>query len=194
VDIVSREAARAAGRKRYFTGEACRHGHVAERFVSIRMCTKCASIRRDMWRDFNPDKVKIANARPRNVDKVKARIRQARWRAANKDQANAATAVWQRNNPGTVNANTRKRQAKKLNATPPWLTSGDHDLMRFLYQEAAQMSKDFGTEFEVDHIIPLQGKVVCGLHVPWNLRVVARSQNRRKSSSLPSEEDFLAVQ
>jgi 5-methylcytosine-specific restriction endonuclease McrA len=47
-------------------------------------------------------------------------------------------------------------------------------------------SRESGKKWEVDHIIPIAGDSVCGLHVPWNLRVVTMQENRSKSNKLIS--------
>lgn len=72
-----------------------------------------------------------------------------------------------------------KRRAHRIHAVPKWLTQHQLDLMEIQYQTAEHLTRIFGIPHEVDHIIPLQGKTVCGLHVPWNLRVITREQNRK---------------
>lgn len=76
------------------------------------------------------------------------------------------------------------REAAKLSATPSWLTSGDRSEISRIYAESSSKSKETGIPHEVDHMIPLRGKTVCGLHVPWNLRVIPAHENRRKGNAL----------
>lgn len=66
-------------------------------------------------------------------------------------------------------------------AMPAWV---DRVAMEAIYAEAVRISRETGIPHEVDHIFPLQGKTVCGLHVETNLRVVTRSVNRAKSNLL----------
>lgn len=84
-------------------------------------------------------------------------------------------------NKHRYNAKTRQRQAAKLQRTPRWLTKDDLWLMEQAYELAALRSKMFGFHWEVDHIIPLQGRTVSGLHVPTNLQVIPMTVNRSKS-------------
>jgi len=81
-----------------------------------------------------------------------------------------------------------KRRAKQLDRTPSWLT--EHDLLHIkcIYSVCDMLNREGNEPYEVDHIVPLQGKNVCGLHVPWNLRVVTRTENRSKGNK---HEDYL---
>jgi hypothetical protein len=74
------------------------------------------------------------------------------------------------------------RKSAKLKRTPAWLTEFDLLKMKCLYQLAAMRSRESGYDWHVDHIIPLQGANVCGLHVPGNLRVIPAIDNMRKSN------------
>ena len=75
-----------------------------------------------------------------------------------------------------------KRRTKILVQTPPWLTKEQREEIINLYQEAAALTKHTGTQHEVDHIVPLRGKNVSGLHVPWNLQILTEQENRQKSN------------
>lgn len=58
------------------------------------------------------------------------------------------------------------------------------DIIAMIYAEARRMSREGGTQFQVDHIVPLNGKAVSGLHVEANLRVLPADVNRSKGNSL----------
>ncbi len=109
----------------------------------------------------------------------------------------AATKKWLSNNPeyhkaysinnrGIVNAKTAKRRAVKLQATPKWLTKLQWSHITLFYNAAASLSKELGIKIEVDHIVPLQGEIVSGLHVPWNLQVLRLEDNRSKGNTYGS--------
>lgn len=75
------------------------------------------------------------------------------------------------------------RRATKINATPAWLTKEDRLAIATVYERAATLTAQTGEKYEVDHIVPLRSKVVCGLHVPWNLDVILAYKNREKSNA-----------
>lgn len=75
-----------------------------------------------------------------------------------------------------------ERNATKAKATPPWLTAQDRADIAAVYAQAATKSASSGVAYEVDHIVPLRSKVVCGLHVAWNLQVITATANRTKSN------------
>lgn len=80
-------------------------------------------------------------------------------------------------NPHIYRASTAKRRAIKLRATPKWLTSIEKEEIKKIYKNCPE-------GYEVDHIIPLKGKNVCGLHVPWNLQYLTVSENRSKNNKI----------
>lgn len=71
-----------------------------------------------------------------------------------------------------------KRQLK--HATPPWLTSAQWAEMNAVYHEARRLTAETGVPHHVDHIVPLKGRIVSGLHVPWNLRVLTAEENQKR--------------
>jgi 5-methylcytosine-specific restriction endonuclease McrA len=87
---------------------------------------------------------------------------------------------YRQKNKAVINARTRKRQAAKLLRTPAWLTETHIERMENQYKLAVLLTKVTGSPWEVDHIIPLQGEKVSGLHVPANLQVIPRAENRSK--------------
>lgn len=186
-----RKAAISEGRSRYFTGIACPRGHVSERMVSTRACCTCIEEKMSAWRSANPDKV---NAQKReyckaNAEKVKAwksaeqkrnkdaaNARKRKYAAANPGKARAATKAWRDANPGKCTAKQARRRAAVLQRTPAW---ADQDLMSSIY-ELARIYRDAGLDVEVDHVIPLQGKLVSGLHVQDNLQIIQSLVNKSK--------------
>lgn len=76
------------------------------------------------------------------------------------------------------------RRAHKLNATPKWLSSFQLDSIKNYYDAAEYFRETFGDSIEVDHIIPLKGENVSGLHVPWNLQLLPKLQNMKKGNRL----------
>lgn len=87
--------------------------------------------------------------------------------------------------------NAQKRKEALQSATPRW---ADHEAIDAFYVEARQLSARTGVKHEVVHIIPLQGRNVCGLHVPWNLRVVTKTDNAKKHATFGDKDvvGFLA--
>jgi len=85
-DIVGRDAARALGLKRFFTGEPCKHGHVAERDVNSRECMECSRERTRKRRAADPEGYREYGRKWRAANPEKPREYQRRWWAANKDK------------------------------------------------------------------------------------------------------------
>lgn len=141
-----------------------------------------ANSSRKAWAKNNPEKRKATLERYFEENQEKERLRAVEYRAKNRLKTNAAAANWSRNNPGTRNAITARRRAAKLLRTPKWLTDADYLEMRLIYEFAQCVEIATGIPHHVDHIIPLQGELVSGLHVPANLQILPSSENCAKSN------------
>lgn len=84
--------------------------------------------------------------------------------------------------PEKLNAKEVKRKTSKMHRTPSWLTPVDFERIQNVYKLAAIQTKLTGQPWHVDHIIPLQGRLVSGLHVPSNLQAIKGSENCRKKN------------
>ena len=185
----TRAEAKATGAKYYFTGEPCKHGHIAPRKTKG-ACVEClkvewaqaAETRAEYFREYNR--------------KEEVRDKKHEWYLDNREQViqTAATRpaavlreyrnAWKESNKVQVRADTKARRRKHRDATPPWLTRKQKSEIRQLYQIAITMTQTTGEQYVVDHIVPLRGGAVCGLHVPWNLRVIPQEENLKKSNKL----------
>ena len=132
------------------------------------------------WVQANPEKARAASANwvSKNPNWFK------KYMAENKEKLANKYKVWAKNNAGLVRAKTRRYQAAKLNATPSWLTAIHLAQIQEMYEIAIALEMQTGIPHHVDHIHPLQGKELCGLHVPWNLQVLPWHDNIAKSNKL----------
>lgn len=149
------------------------------------------------WRDDNPEKYAESQRKYRanNPDRIKER-REARkeksalwhkeWfqktKEERREQRKAIYQRWAKNNPHKICAYAAERRASLILRTPKWLTDEDFDAMDSVYQLAVEMSEAFGCKYHVDHIIPLNGKTVSGLHVPDNLQILPGKENIAKKN------------
>ena len=185
----TRAEAKKTGNKYYFTGQPCVRGHVALRKTKG-ACVECLKVE---WQQA-ADKRAEYFVQYNKQEKVKERKHE--WYQANKEQVIEAAKTrplhtkreyqkaWKERNLIWVRADTKARRRKHRHATPPWLTRNQKSEIRQIYQIAITMSKTTGERYVVDHIIPLRSEEVCGLHVPWNLRVITQEDNLKKSNKL----------
>ena len=118
--------------------------------------------------------------REANKEKIKAYGKA--WYEANKEKRKALDKAYKQANKGKVNALTAKRKASKLQRTPSWLTKEDLAEIEDIYRTAKRRSEVEGIEYHVDHIIPLQGKNISGLHIPSNLQILRARDNLIKGN------------
>jgi len=136
------------------------------------------------WISENPERsVEIKRAyRERNREAEREYHRNRRKERP--DAVYAANKKYKDANPDVYTAAAAKRRASILKATPLW---ANLEKIALFYKLAAELSIKVGEPHEVDHIIPLQGRTVNGLHVETNLRVIPRSVNRSKSNKMEKE-------
>jgi hypothetical protein len=107
-------------------------------------------------------------------NKDKKKKYQKEYRLKNKEKGKEYKRLYSLNNRNLINANTAKRRASKLNATPKFAN----------VKKIKEIYKNCPKGFHVDHIIPLNNKLVCGLHVEWNLQYLPAKENLSKSNKL----------
>ncbi|MCK5610588.1 HNH endonuclease [Candidatus Pacearchaeota archaeon] len=95
----------------------------------------------------------------------------------NRDHMLERNKQYDKKHKGQRAAATAKRRAKKLNATPKWLTKDHLEKIKEIYKNRPE-------GYHVDHIVPLQGKDASGLHTPWNLQYLTKEENLRKSNKV----------
>jgi hypothetical protein len=116
------------------------------------------------------------------ANRDKARAYCLKWNANNKSRITEISREWAANNRDRKNAHDAKRRAAELRAMPAWLTLDHHTEIEAVYRKAITLTTLTGIQHHVDHVVPLQGKRVCGLHVPWNLQAIPGADNVRKSN------------
>jgi len=185
----TRQEAKATGAKYYFTGEPCKHGHIAPRKTKG-SCVECLKVewekanttRADYFRDYNKSeagqqaKRKYYEANKENVI--------ARAQARPDEDKRRYKKTHKVNNPDMYKEMTSLRRRRFRDATPKWLTDTHKMEIRLKYRLAIELSRATGERHAVDHIVPLHGENVCGLHVPWNLQVLTQKDNLAKYNRL----------
>jgi hypothetical protein len=156
---------------------ACKHGEAKE------SCAKCAARRKYAaeWQRKNPDKVRAYSKKWAAGHPQERSAAVASWRDRNPEKvagmSNRAGAKWSRENSGARNALTSFTRAKRLGGFVAWADRGQ---IRNIYMEAARLTRETGVAHEVDHVLPLRGELVSGLHVHQNLRITTQFENRSK--------------
>ena len=132
------------------------------------------------YRDENADEIKVQRAEYRRLNRELVSASAKTWRASNKELVSQYRKEWQQNNPDKVLAYVRGREAHIKRATPLW---AEKFFIAEAYHIAKVREKTFGFKWHVDHIVPLRGKSVCGLHVHNNLQVIPAAKNLAKGST-----------
>jgi hypothetical protein len=125
----------------------------------------------DMQRDYSTEYQRNAEAR---------RAKALEYYYANHEQSKKQQLIRQKSRPEIASAGSANRRALKLQRTPSWLTDFDKLKIRCLHSVAAMLTRENQEPWHVDHVIPLQGDLVSGLHVPSNMQVLRGKENISK--------------
>jgi hypothetical protein len=158
-------------------------------------CKQCKKISSDSWYLNNKKRKAItgSNWRAKNKQHVAElsaanyrknltanRAKRAKYNSEHKEKTKLRRQQYLKENPHLGRYWANKRRVIKLQRTPKWLTLSDWEKIEEYYQYATILTQVTGIFYEVDHIIPLQGKNISGLHCPENLQILTRFENRSK--------------
>lgn len=177
------QEAQKLGFKHYFTKKPCKNGHVDLRYLSSKECVACRRIKNQnpeliakqkQWAINNKDLIslKYKQKYQSNIEKERERSRR-KW-FLNPEKVKATNLKWAKNNPNKFRTIIRNKNAKRRlvvkQQMPKW---ANQEKIKEIY-----MNKPDG--YHVDHIIPLRGKLVSGLHVENNLQYLTHIENSKK--------------
>ena len=153
----------------------------------MKTCTKCHTEKdisefykckrsKDGYRQMCKECFKSIDKINKERNKEKLKI----YRTKTKETRTKSMAIWASKNRDVRNTHHAKRRSAKLQRTVSWSNT---DKIKEFYTEAQQLTQDTGIPHHVDHIIPLQGKNVSGLHVETNLQVITAEENLSKHNN-----------
>jgi hypothetical protein len=150
----------------------------------MRLTKEELSQRRKAHYQANKERIKARASAYRAANKERKALMDKNYYEQNKEKVQKYLSQYKKTyrkaNAGKLNSQEAKRRASKAQRTPVWLNEFDWLKIQCLYQLAAMYSKESGQPWHVDHIIPLQGNLASGLHVPSNLQVIPGSVNMSK--------------
>lgn len=174
-----------------YLGSPCRSGHSGWR-SEYGHCIECrrigerkrykenpeAHIKKVLaWRKINRERYATYTASYYAAHSEKAMVENEKWRAANPERIKELYERRKKEQPHKLRANEARRRAAKQMRTPLW---ADSNAIRMIYRAADVARKTFSEEIHVDHVIPLRGRTVSGLHVHNNLRLLFAKDNLKK--------------
>lgn len=187
--VVGKAEAKARGLRYYYTGRPCARGGLAPRRVSDSMCTcvRCETDRKERnARHYALKRDAVLEQKRGYYERTReqAAKRHRQYRSANLAKIIAKNRAWYEANKDKVRAHQVRRRLGKLLATPPWHGEFDRLVETEAYRLATLRKATLGIAWHVDHMLPIKGKRVCGLHCWQNLQVIPETLNLKKGARL----------
>lgn len=148
-------------------------------------CKSCMQVRNKAWAQANKENMRGYCHAYKQRNKEIIADRSKLYVQQNPETRKASTKAYRDKHKAEGAEYVRRRQAKLSQRTPSWLSQDDVWMMREAYKLAKIRSDMFGFSWHVDHIFPLHGRNVSGLHVPTNLQVISAKENLQKSNRNP---------
>jgi len=155
----------------------------------MKLCQNCGNVLPETKRSHaifcNTKCKKQAEHRRRIKDpdyRERSKQRSKKWREENPERAKKKVCEWQKTNKSRCRTNARNYSLRKTKACPVWLKEEHKKQIENFYWLAQDLRTITGEPYHVDHIEPLQGRDICGLHVPWNLQILPAELNIGKKN------------
>jgi len=156
-------------------------------------CKSCKKVYAKSYRETNQDKIK--RYREENREDHLAHKKDyyqknkdwfdnyyARYREENRQRRREHSKNYRAKNKAYFAMKQMEREARKKFATPNWLSEAHKRQIEAVYEHARECEMLTGDKYHVDHIVPLRGRNISGLHVPWNLQVLPADLNISKGN------------
>jgi hypothetical protein len=177
--IIGKKEATKKKLKRYFTGVKCRSGHLSERMCCSGRCLECHRVASASHRNKHPEKYRLACVKYYNTTNGKNKNNESslRWRLNPKNKELIAQSKYncKAKNRNLYNAISKTYSKRVKNSRPKWQNAKQ---IKEYYLEACKVG------LEVDHIIPINSPIVCGLHCLDNFQMLTRTENATKGNRL----------
>jgi hypothetical protein len=153
---------------------------------------------------------------PYKLEKVNKRVRELRkenpkkylekkreYKAKNKERIAQVDKIWQANNKETIHKHSNnwkkknkprvynyiKQREMKIKGCSLKLSKESNNEIKSFYKECQSLNANSNKKYQVDHIIPITSDIICGLHVPWNLQILTKSENSSKKNKFDGTYD-----
>lgn len=150
--------------------------------MSFKKCSFCKILKNidDFYK--RTDKPHLLTSNCKKCLVFNARLARAVWHLKNRERRLKAAKERYKKDPSKALADWHKRRAIKTKACPNWLTKDHKKQINEFFTTAKDLRWLSNEPLHVDHIVPLKSKEVCGLHVPWNLQILPKTENLQKGA------------